>query len=157
MEAPTPQAYPVSKVLWDALESALSAKAKDLAREIAKTLHQDEKKLLSALKEKKNDLYLIDVSDPTDQRFECEALVRTTAVAHRCRKPVQFGEKYCPCHSFWSMSEVLKTKPNLRRIRSVDGDFYFLDTLTQQVYNEKYERIGSHHDGAVIIFEIEDV
>lgn len=157
MEAHTPQAYPVSKVLWDALESAFSAKAKELAREIAKTLHQDEKKLLAALKEKKNDLYLIDVSDPTDQRFECEALVRSTALAHRCRKPVQYSEKYCPAHSFWSMSETLKTKPALRRICSTDGDIYFLDTLTQQVYNEKYERIGSHHDGNLVIFEIEDV
>lgn len=157
MEAPSPQAYPVSKVLWDSLESALSAKAKDLARDIAKTLRQDEKKLIAALKEKKNDLYLVDVSDPTDQRFECEALVRHTALAHRCRKPVQYGEKYCPSHSFWSMSETLKTKPTLRRIRSTEGDIYFLDTLTQQVYNEKYERIGSNRDGNILIFEIEEI
>jgi hypothetical protein len=156
MTTPTPQSYPVPKPLWDALESALMAKSRELIRDIAKNLKQDEKTLMTAFRANKKNLYLIDVSDPTDDRWQCEALQQTTSVAHRCRKPVQYGERYCPAHHFWCMPESCKSKPILRRVKTEEGDVYYVDTLTQQVYTVNFERVGYSHEDTLTVFEIEE-
>ena len=155
-QTPAPKSYPVPKPLWDALESALMAKSRELIRDIAKTLKQDEKTLMSAFRANKRSLYLVDLSDPTEERFQCEALLATTAIAHRCRKPVQYGERFCPGHVFWLMPECMKHKPTLRRIKTEDGT-YFVDTLTQQVYTVDFERVGTLQEGTLVLFEIQDV
>lgn len=155
MENTKHSTYPVYKHCWDALEAALMAKSRELIKDIAKTLRQDEKVLMTAFREKKKNLYLVEMTDPTEERFQCDALQTTTAVAHRCRKPVMYGERFCPAHRFWTMPDQVTHKPELHHIRGPDGETFYLDTLTQQVYNVHYERIGYKQDDKLCIFHVE--
>jgi hypothetical protein len=146
--------YPIPKPLWDALENVLMVKSKDLIKDIAKTLHQSEKPLLDAFKAKKQKFHLVDMEDPTDNKFECEAILCESAVAHRCRKPVILGQKMCPGHEFWKQP-TLGTKPSVQRIKTDDGETYFVDTL-MNVYTIGFDRVGSFQDGILTVFEIDE-
>jgi hypothetical protein len=150
----TTKSYPIPKPLWDAIENILSVKSKELIKDIAKTLHQPEKPLLDAFKAKKHTFHLVDMEEPTGNKFECEALVCTTAVAHRCRKPVLLGQTRCPEHEFCKQP-TLGAKPILTRLKTDDGDIYFVDSL-MNVYTENFERVGSFQDGVLTLFELED-
>ena len=122
----TTKSYPVPKPLWDALENVLMVKSKDLIKDIAKTLNQPEKPLVDAFKAKKHTFHLLDVSDGTDEKYQCEALLYEHAVAHRCRKATLLGQAFCPLHEFWKMP-TLETKPVLHRITIERGENYFVD------------------------------
>lgn len=146
--------YPVPKPLWDALENVLMVKSKELIKDIARTLKQPEKPLLDAFKAKKHSFHLVDMEDPSDNKFQCEALVCSSAVAHRCRKPVLFGQKMCPEHELWKMPSVSQ-KPIVNRIQTCDGDVYFVDNL-MNVYTADFERVGTFQDGILTLFEVEE-
>jgi len=146
--------YPIPKPLWDALENVLLVKSKELIKDIAKTLEQPEKPLLDAFKAKKHTLHLIDVPDPSDDKFQCEALLRTHAVGHRCRKPVLFGQKVCPEHEFWKMPSIAQ-KPIVRRLKTEEGETYFVDNLLN-VYTVDFQRVGMFQDGILTLFTIEE-
>lgn len=147
---------PVNRILWESLESVLLAQSKELMREIAKTLKQPEKPLLDAFKKEIKNMYLVDLSEPTEEKFLCEALLSETEVAQRCRKPVVYGEKFCPCHTNWSLSPTFSRIPSLRRVK-VEEDVYFLCELTQTVYSPAYERIGFVENNRIVLFEVTDV
>jgi hypothetical protein len=148
------RSIPVPKHLWDQLDIVFSIKARELIKDIAKTLHQDEKKLLQEYKKQKVPLYLVELSEPTEEQFLCQALVETTEVAHRCRKPVIYGCRYCPNHEPWQLPTHLSTKPVLHRVDTETGPV-FLDELTQQVYSLQHERIGYKEGAKIYIFETE--
>jgi hypothetical protein len=151
MSAPS---YPVAKPLWDAFENVLTVKSKYLIKDIAKTLNQPEKPLLEAFKARKQTFHLVDMNDPTDDKFECEALLSHHAVAHRCRKPVLLGRKVCPEHITWKMPAV-QNKPELKRINTGTAEVYFVDSLLN-VYTGDFERVGMMVDGELVLFEIEE-
>ena len=87
---PPPTAFPFPKLLWDAIDSIFSAKSRELIKDIAKTLHQDEKQLQQAFRSKKREMYMVDINEPTNERFQCQALDPIRHVAQRCCKPVVF-------------------------------------------------------------------
>lgn len=142
----------VPRVLWDELENALMIKSKELIKDIAKVLRQDEKQLLQEFRAKKTQLHLLDNDGEDD--YECTALTSTTAVAHRCRKPVLFGRTVCPEHEFFSLSSEMKSRPQLQRIQYEEP--LFLDSLTQQVYGIDYERKGYVQKNRCILFEVDE-
>jgi hypothetical protein len=146
---------PVPKVLWDELENALMIKSKELIKEIAKVLRQDERQLWQEFRSKRKSLHLLDV-DSNQEDYECTALVCTTPVAHRCRKPVLFGKPVCPEHEYFTLPSELKSKPQLQRIEGTQEEPFFVDSLTQQVYSMFYERKGYIHNNKCIVFEIEE-
>jgi hypothetical protein len=148
------KAVPVPKHLWDQLEIVFSIKARELIKDIAKTLHQDEKKLLQEYKKQKVPMYLVELSEPTDEQFLCQALVETTAVAHRCRRPVLYGSRCCPEHELWQLPAHLATKPVLQRFDTEKGPV-FLDEFTQQMYSLQHQRIGYKQGSRVYLFEVE--
>jgi hypothetical protein len=148
---------PVNRILWESLESVLLAQSKELMRDIAKTLKQPEKPLMDAFKKEIKNVFLVDLSDPTDEKFLCEALLDDTEVAQRCRKAVVYGEKFCPLHTHWCAPSTLTRIPSLRRIKTSDGDVYFLCELTQTVYSQSYERVGFFSKNQINLFEITDV
>lgn len=127
------------------------AKSRNLIVDIAKALHQEPKPLMDAFRTKKHSVHLVDISDPTEDRWQCEALISTKAVAHRCRKPVSLGSCYCPLHEYDHAKPP--EKPVLRRIVTDDDTVYFLDSLTQQIYTEEYVRAGWIEDGKMFLFE----
>lgn len=148
---------PVNRILWESLESVLLAQSKELMRDIAKTLKQPEKPLMDAFKKEIKNVFLVDLSEPTDEKFLCEALLADTEVAQRCRKVVVYGEKFCPLHTHWVMPPALTRIPSLRRLKTSDGDIYFLCELTQTIYSQEYERVGFFEKNQIILFEVTDV
>lgn len=150
----TTKSYPVPKPLWDALENVLAVKSKELIKDIAKALKQPEKPLLDAYKANKPSIHLVDMEDPTDNKFECEAVLCQSAVAHRCRKPVLLGQKVCPEHELWK-APSLGTKPIVQRLKTSEGETYFVDTL-MNVYTIDFEQVGTFQDGTLTLFEIEE-
>ena len=144
----------VPKILWDELENALMIKSKELIKDIAKVLRQDEKQLWQEFKSKKKQLHLLELDRDQEEDFECTALQATTQVAHRCRKPVLFGKTVCPEHEFFTMPVQWNSKPQLQRI--VGEEPLFVDSLTQQVYDIHYERVGYIQNKKCIVFEVEE-
>lgn len=145
---------PVPKPLWDALENVLMVKSRELIKDLAKSLHQPEKPLLDAFKAKKQLVHLVEMDDPTDNKFECEALVCTHAVAHRCRRPVLLGSKVCPEHEHWTMPSV-SNKPVLRKVKTEEGETYYVDNL-MNVYTIDFQRVGTFQDNKLTVFEISE-
>jgi hypothetical protein len=154
MNEPKPNSIAVPKILWDELENALWIRSKDLIQDISKTLSQDPKPLLQEFRSKKSSLYLIELERDSEEQFECAALETNTSVAHTCRRPVLYGRNYCPCHQFFQSSKEFENKPKLQRIDAEES--IFVDTLTSQVYSEKYERIGYLQGTRCILFEIQE-
>jgi hypothetical protein len=149
----TSTSYPIPKPLWDAIENVLLAKSNELIKDIAKSLHQPPRPLLDAFKAKKHTFHLLETPDPT--QTECQALVQDHAVAHRCRKPVLLGQTVCPDHEFWKMPAISQ-KPVLRRLKTSEGETYFVDSL-QNVYTVDFERIGQlQEDNTIVFFEVEE-
>ena len=148
------KSYPIPKPLWDAVENVLMVKSKELIKDIAKSLHQSEKPLWEAFKAKKHTFHLLDMEDPTDNKFECEALLCSSAVAHRCRKPVLFGRKVCPEHEF-TKKPVLETKPFVKRITTPEGETYFMDN-DSNVYTLEFQPVGVMKDNTLILFIIDE-
>lgn len=146
--------YPIPKPLWDAIENVLLAKSKELMKDIAKNLNQSDKALLEAFKAKKHTFHLIDIDDTTEERFQCEAILFGKAVAHRCRKAVLLGQKFCPEHEFW-LCPTLTNKPTLRRLVTEEGEVYFIDTR-QNVYTIDFQHTGVMVENKVIFFEVEE-
>jgi hypothetical protein len=150
----TTHSSPFPKPLWDALENVLSVKSRELIKDIAKTLNQSEKPLLEAFKAKKHQFHLVDLSDPTDEKFQCEALLCTSAVAHRCRKPVVFGQSVCPEHEF-ATNPVIGTKPVLQRLTTNEGETYFVDE-SSNVFTKDLTLVGKYTEGTLTVFEIDE-
>jgi hypothetical protein len=145
--------YPIPKPLWDAIENVLLAKSNELIKDIAKSLNQPPRPLLDAFKAKKHTFHLVETAE--EGQTECQALVQDHAVAHRCRKPVLLGQNVCPEHQWWTMPAVSQ-KPVLRRLKTPEGETYFVDSL-QNVYTVDFERIGQlQEDNTIILFEIEE-
>lgn len=153
MSSPQKTLYPVSKPLWDSLESALLARSKDLIRDIAKSLHVPDKTLMDAFRKKKHDCYLVDLTEPTNETFLCQALVPCSNLAVRCRKATIYGDRFCPEHCGWQCPKEIQNKPILRRIIAED-DIYYVDNMCQ-IYDTNYNRIGKMKEKKCIIFEVE--
>ena len=143
----------VPKLLWDELENAFMIKSKELIREIAKTLRQDESVLLQEFRSKKTNLCLLELQREDEERYECSAVICTTLIAHRCRKPVAYGAKFCPAHEFFTMPTCLTNKHSVSRIQ---GEDIFVDSFTKQVFTINQERVGYMMDSKCMVFEIEE-
>lgn len=152
MPQPPIKSVTVPKVLWDELESALMIKSKELIRDIAKSLHQDESTLLHEFRSKKTNLCLLELERENEEEFQCCALNFTTPIAHRCRKPVAYGMKFCPAHELFALPDITK-RPHVQRI---EREELFVDNLTQQVFTVHQERVGFMNEKKCFVFEIEE-
>ena len=146
--------YSIPKPLWDALENVLLVKSKELIKDIAKSLNQQPQPLLEAFRANQHTFFLQELEDPTENKFECEALLCQHAVAHRCRKPVLLGQKVCPEHIAWKMPSLLN-KSELQRLDVGTAEVYFVDNL-KSVYTANFERVGYLEDEQLVLFEIEE-
>lgn len=149
----TTTSYPLPKPLWDALETVLLVKSKELIKDIAASLHQPEKPLLDAFKAKKHTLHLVDFTDPTEDTPLCMALNFEKAVAYRCRRPPLLGCTFCSDHR-WTPQVSLGSKPILERLTTPEGETYFVDSLTN-VYTVDFERVGMLQGDTLVLFTVE--
>jgi hypothetical protein len=144
---------PLSKLLWDELENALMIKSRELIKDIARTLKQDEKLLLQAFREKKTKIHLVEMEDENEDH-KCKGLDSHTYVAQKCRKPTLLGKSYCPEHELFTMTAEMKKKPQLLRIQNEElEEPFFLDASTNILYNVNYEKIGFLEDGKCVLIE----
>ena len=142
----------VPKLLWDELESALMIKSKELIRDIAKTLRQDESILMQEFRSKKTNLCLLELDRKEEEQYECSALICDTLIAHRCRRPVAYGRNFCPAHEFFTMPNSLTNKHSVCRIQ---GEELFVDSFTQQVFTVNQERVGFMTKSKCLVFQEE--
>lgn len=148
-------AYPINRTLMDSLEAVFLTQARSLLKEIAKEVGKPEKQLLAAFEKEKIGLCVI---DREDENYEgCMALCTGCSLAKRCREPVYDGTSYCPLHLRLHVTgeDPHPSKPKLQRVQTETGDVYFLDTLTQSLYTETYERCGFCRDGKFTVFKLE--
>ena len=148
-------AYPVNRALMDSLEAVFLTQARNLLKDIAKELGKSEKPLLAGFEKEKIGLRIIDREEDTYEG--CMGLCMTSALAKRCREPVYDGTCYCPLHLRLQSTgeDPHPSKPQLQRVQTEGGDIYFLDTLTQFLYTETYERCGLCKDGKFTVFKLE--
>lgn len=142
----------------DSLEAVFLTQARNLLKDIAHELGQPEKPLLKAFEKEKIQLHVVDKEEETYEG--CMALICTTALAKRCREPVYDGTCYCPLHLRLTCTQenqkVEENKPQLQRVATETGQVFFLDTLTQLLYTETYERCGELKGGKLTIFKLEE-
>ena len=144
---------PLSKLLWDELENALMIKSRELIKDIARTLKQDEKPLLQAFREKKTKIHLVEMEEE-NENHKCKGLVLHTNIAQKCTKPTLLCKSYCPEHEFFTFPAEMKKKPQLFRIQNEEFEEpLFLDPSTNILYNVNYEKKGFLEEGKCVIFE----
>ena len=149
------KSYSVPLPLWEALDSILQKKAKELIKDIAKSCKQPDKPLLDAFKAQKHIVQLLELTEPTEDKFECEALLNHSQIHTRCRKTVLYGKKYCPEHEFYQQALCLE-KPILHRCITEDNEIVFINKSTNTIYDVNYKPIGLYVAKRAILFEIQE-
>ncbi len=147
--------HTVPKPLWDALEGAFQKKIRELIKDIATTCRQSEKPLWDAYRQSKHTVQLLDLAEPTDGIYECEALCTNTQVYTRCRKTVVFGQKFCAEHEYYHEPPT-SALPLLQRCISDTHERFFIHKETNSVYDHEYNKIGLFKDNRIELFEIVD-
>ncbi len=149
--------YPIQRDFLESLEAIFLTQARSLLTEIAQDLGKPVKPLLKAFEAHQVKLHVADrCGESTDCDQECKALLFTSELAKRCREPVYQGCSYCPYHLRFLPTEEPEGKRVLHRIRTEEGDIFFLDSKTQEVFSSDYRRCGTQKDGKYKVFKVED-
>lgn len=129
------QQIPMPKIYYEALQTALEAQVKRLARDISQTLKQPEIPFLKHLAKEKVGIYLFEEegSEYTDiQSMRCSEYVpysENPALLVKCNEPILIGshsKKACPFHCAHPASKPLQTLPQYRLVNE-GADLYWID------------------------------
>jgi hypothetical protein len=138
----------------EGLESVFFTNARNLLKDIARDLGQPEKEILKAFSKDTVKIHLIE-EETTEQ--ECCAIVVDSLVATRCRRAVYRDTCYCPFHHRTSPNaKYAHGLPSFRRIKTESGDLYFLDPVTQTLYDKQANRVGRRTEKGIQVFKIEE-
>lgn len=147
-------AYPLQRTLWEGLESVFFTNARNLLKDIAHDMGKPEKEILKAFSKETVQIRWVD-EETTEQ--ECCAIVTGSLIATRCRRAVYRDTCYCPFHLRTSPNaKYAHGFPSFRRIKTESGDLYFLDPVTQIVYDKDAKRIGHRTQTGIQVFKIEE-
>jgi hypothetical protein len=94
---PSTTEYKVDRALWESLESVFQMRGRAYVRELARRLEVDEKELTRRVFGPTGRCVLA-MTDAGLESTSCTAFIRTGTVVHHCRRPVQTGSPFCPCH-----------------------------------------------------------
>lgn len=138
---------PIQNYIWESLEAALKAESRRLIRDIAKTLGKDEVELARHIGNPSFSAYFVDMNEPTNERFQCNAYNLDGPVQQPCRKPVVYGETKCPehCHHHPKPSSQLPVYRNLTYYDedSSETKYLYLNPATNEVYDKvSLQQIG---------------
>jgi hypothetical protein len=144
------KSLPIPKIYWDTFQSALQAKVKRLAKEIATTLGESEQPLLKALASEKVEAYLFEEegAEMIDlQSMRCKHVYPTAenaTVLRVCGQPIVLGKTACLHHELHGTTTV---KPPLlpvwQQLRDSDGLLhagFLLEEGKGRVFNIKLSR-----------------
>jgi hypothetical protein len=109
-----PTMFPIPNFLWQSLEAALKHESRRLVKDIAATLKTNEADLWREVNKEVFSAYLVDMTEPTNEQFECVSYEAVGNLFKPCRKPVIYGESVCPAHKGCCLS---KPPSNLTRYR----------------------------------------
>lgn len=98
MTSNEPNKLPIQNYIWESLEAALKAESRRLIRDIAKTLGKDEGELARHIGNPSFSAYFVDMTEPTNEVFQCNAYNLDGPIQRPCRKPVLYGQTKCPEH-----------------------------------------------------------
>jgi hypothetical protein len=149
---------PIPKLYWDTFQSALQAKVKRLAKEVAATLGQSEQPLLKALSAEKVDAYLFEEegAEMLDiQSMRCKHLLPTSenpAVLRPCLQPVVLGKTGCLHHEITSGSRA-QNVPIMKSVKDMDGTTYWVDGHSVR-RKEDLSCIGFYTGEKLCIFKV---
>ncbi len=124
-----PKRLPIQSYIWESLEATLKAESRRLIRDIAKTLGKDEGELARQIGTPNFSAYFVDMTEPTNERFECTAYSLKGPVQKPCRRPVIFGTTKCAAHSH-SQQRPSAALPVYRLLKYYDED----ESEEKQVY-----------------------
>ena len=118
---------PLPKIYWDTFQSALQAKVKRLAKEIATTLGESEQPLLKALASEKVEAYLFE--EEGDEMIDLPSMrckhvyptAENTAVLRVCGQPIVLGKTACLHHELHGTTTVKPPLPVWQQLRDSDG------------------------------------
>ncbi len=146
--------YPVQRFLWEGLESVFLASAKRLLTDIAYDVGRPEKEILKAFSKEQIRIHLV---EEEAKEKECCAIVTESVVATRCRKAVYRDTCYCPLHHRISPnSKYSFGLPTYRKVNTESGDVYYLDPVTQILYDKDNRRVGVKKNKKLQVFKIEE-
>lgn len=145
--ATEPKRFPVQSYIWESLEAALKAESRRLIRDIAKTLGKDEGELARHIGNSFISAYFVDMTDPTNERFECTAYSLKGPVQKPCRRPVIYGTTKCAAHSHLNQrpSSSLPVYRNLKYYDEEDSEEkqVYLNPATNEVLDKQsLQQIG---------------
>lgn len=98
MESKQPRTFAIPNFIYQSLEATLKVEARKLVRDIAATLKTNELELWKEVSKETNNIYLVDMNEPTNEQFECCSYEAVGKLFKPCRKPVVYGERVCPEH-----------------------------------------------------------
>ena len=138
--ATEPKRFPVQSYIWESLEATLKAESRRLIRDIAKSLGKDEVELARHIGTPSVSAYFVDMTDPTNERFECTAYSLKGPVQKPCRRPVIYGTSKCAAHSNVNQRPS-SSLPVYRNLKYYDEDeseekCVYLNPATNQILSK---------------------
>ena len=138
--ATEPKRFPVQSYIWESLEATLKAESRRLIRDIAKSLGKDEVELARHIGTPSVSAYFVDMTDPTNERFECTAYSLKGPVQKPCRRPVIYGTSKCAAHTHLNQrpSSSLPVYRNLKYYDEEDSEEkqVYLNPATNQILSK---------------------
>jgi hypothetical protein len=143
-----PKQFAIPLYIWESLEATLKAESRRLIRDIAKTLGKDEAELARHIGTQNFSAYLVDMTEPSGERFECTSYSLEGPIQKPCRRPVIFGTTKCPFHSH-SQQRPSSSLPVYRILKYYDEDEseekeIYLNPATNEILSkDTLQHIGS--------------
>jgi hypothetical protein len=122
---------PVDKTMFETMENILESQVRKLAKDIAKTLHVDEKPLLIALQKEKIKTYFYEEEhELAVYDMKCKAYEKEGALYSRCVQPIVFKKEFCVKHLQFHKYNVdsLRESEELYIVYGADKQEYYFDS-----------------------------
>jgi hypothetical protein len=149
MESKQQTLFPIPMFLWQSLEASLKHESRRLVKDIATTLKTNEADLWKQVNKEVFSAYLVDMSEPTNEQFECCSYEAVGKLFKPCRKPVIYGQKVCPEHKNCCLSKPPSNLPRYRVLCYYDEDAsdvqrVYLNPATNEVFSiDTLDRLGT--------------
>lgn len=161
MESKQPTLFPIPNFLWQSLEAALKHESRLLVKDIAATLKTNEADLWKHINKEVFSAYLVDMTEPTNEQFECCSYEVSGNLYKPCRKPVIYGQKVCPEHKNCCLSKPPSHLPRFRLLTYYDDDSgevkqLYLNPATNEVLSqETLKKVGTWdtHEQHLTLYE----
>lgn len=149
---------PIPKIYWEALQGALQAQAKILAKDVATSLNQSEQPLLKVLASEKIGAYLFEEEGAEFidiQSMRCQhpsPHPDNPSLLKICNEPILIGKgNTCPFHTHKKKISI-DSLPVFRKIK-IDGVDFLVDSENTLYTVEDFKACGIYRKNRCIVFQ----